>query len=328
MVRYRIAWLGCVLALGACGSQSGKGDDSVDDSFCIAEGTLVDTPTGAVPIERLVVGDRVWSVDPTTHERFAATVTHIRSAERECVALNFSGGRLVCTPSHPLLDPTDGTYAPAGEWVLGPARSQLLVVGASAIAARAVTATQVDAGVRRVFDISVDHPLHNFIAGGVVVHNKSYDPCIGDDGSDPWCTTEGTSTTASATTGAPWTTGPDDTTWGPGDGTATTAVDGTTDATTSSAETGTGTGMDSSTGFDSGETTAVCTPVTDDASAVGSDCTGGAMCPDGYTCQPFNGVFLQEQCQILCEDDCECPADHTCNQFIDKVATWMACVPS
>lgn len=28
------------------------------------------------------------------------------------------------------------------------------------------------AGIHEVFDLTVDHPLHNFIAAGVLVHNK------------------------------------------------------------------------------------------------------------------------------------------------------------
>ena len=324
------------MALSACGSTSGDdrgNDDTVDDTFCIAEGTLVDTPSGPVPIERLRVGDQVWSVDPTTHERFAATVTRIVAAQRECMALQFAGGELVCTPSHPLLDPSDGTYAPAGEWVVGPQRTQLLVAGDGAVAVQAVEGTKVDVGVRRVFDISVDHPLHNFVAGSVVVHNKSIDPCWDDSGSDPYCTPASSGPTTVSTSGPDTATeGPDPSGIPPGDATSD-PTDVTTDATTDPGDgtattTTDGTSTGSDTGFGSGDTSAACTPITEDGSAVGSNCAGGQMCPDGYTCQPFNGVIVQEQCQILCEDECECPADHTCNLFIDKVATWMACVPS
>jgi hypothetical protein len=69
---------------------------------------------------------------------------------------------------------------------------------------------------------------------------------------------------------------------------------------------------------------APCEPITDDASAIGMNCAD-AVCPAGYTCQPHNGVVFQELCAILCEEDCECPADHTCEMFADKSGNWKEC---
>jgi hypothetical protein len=34
---------------------------------------------------------------------------------------------------------------------------------------------------------------------------------------------------------------------------------------------------------------------------------------------------LQETCQILCADPCECPDNHACVPVMDKGDAWMEC---
>ncbi len=102
----------------------------------------------------------------------------------------------------------------------------------------------------------------------------------------------------------------------------------TSDGTSSSGSSGSGSSDGSSTtgGASSSATETGCSPITDDASAIGTDCVVDDQCPDGYTCQPFEGFVLQMQCQILCEETCECPMGLTCNETADKSgATWSQC---
>ena len=140
---------------------------------CIAAGVRVTTPGGSVPIEQLRVGDRVMSVDVATGALVGVTVTAIREAERECASLELEDGNtLVCTPDHPVFDPDSGTYRYAGDWVSGEA-TRLLVELEGNVRRSAVRGRKVYAGVRRVFDLTVDGPHSNFVANGVVVHNKS-----------------------------------------------------------------------------------------------------------------------------------------------------------
>ena len=144
---------------------------------CIARGAKVKTPRGEVSIEDVVVGDEVIVVDPQTLEQHVGRVTAVRSAMREAGRLD----GLTLTSAHPLFDPEKYEWAPAGDWLLGVRATVQTMNGP-----RRVARTERFAGVEEVFDLSVDHPLHTFVADGVVVHNKRYPitrpPCAGPDG--------------------------------------------------------------------------------------------------------------------------------------------------
>ncbi len=69
-------------------------------------------------------------------------------------------------------------------------------------------------------------------------------------------------------------------------------------------------------------------PITDDPSAIGDDCEIGAdQCPAGYTCQGMSGIVFDSLCEIICEEDCDCPDAHSCQMMQDKVGMWMQCNP-
>lgn len=140
--------------------------------FCVAAGTPVRTPEGEVPAGSLTVGDRVCSIDLATGLMIVGRVVQLRRATRECLALRWDGGALVCTPDHPLLDAERGTYRPAADFVTGDARSLLAWTEAGTRPMR-VDAVDPYAGMHEVLDIAVDAAPHNFVAGGVIVHNKS-----------------------------------------------------------------------------------------------------------------------------------------------------------
>ncbi|MBL8951815.1 MAG: hypothetical protein JNK82_13620 [Myxococcaceae bacterium] len=146
----------------ACGSET---------RVCVARGTRVSTPRGLRNIEDLLPGDEVLCVDPDTGQQLATRLTSTRSAVRECVSLRFDTGALVVTSDHPLYCPTAREWAPAGDWALGK-RTHLLRVTVEGPGPVHVDRPETFAGVHEVFDLSVDHPLHNFVANGVLVHNK------------------------------------------------------------------------------------------------------------------------------------------------------------
>lgn len=164
------------ICLGTACATAGEGD-SGDDSFCVAHGGLVLVPSGHRAIETLRVGDIVYAWDTATNMLVETPVTAIRSARRECVAVEADGqAALICTPDHPLYDPQSGDYAPASEWVEG-RRTQLLRVDSEGARLTEVGAMRIHAGVFEVYDITVQSVHHNFVAGGILVHNKSVDEC-------------------------------------------------------------------------------------------------------------------------------------------------------
>ncbi len=148
-------------------------------STCIGEGTLVDTPSGARRIEDLEVDDVVIAVDPASGDREAARVQAIRSSVREVFSLQ--GGALLVTADHPLFDPMSGTFHPAMDWLTG-RRSTLMAASSSWAGVQTVT-EHAPAGLHEVFDLTVDHRWHTFVAGGLVVHNKSFAGCSDENGS-------------------------------------------------------------------------------------------------------------------------------------------------
>jgi hypothetical protein len=141
-------------------------------SCCVAASTRVRTPRGEIPAGSLAVGDRVVSVDVATGLAVEGTIVHVRRAIRECVALRWRGGELVCTPDHPLYSPERGDYRPASEWVDGAARVLLARTGES-LAEVAVEGCERFAGLHEVVDLTLAGEPRNFVAAGVIVHNKT-----------------------------------------------------------------------------------------------------------------------------------------------------------
>jgi hypothetical protein len=151
---------------------------------CVARGARVRVPGGTRPIEELTPGDDVICVDPHSGELVVTPLVAVRSARRECVQLSVGTLTLTLTSDHPVYCPQTDQWAPAGDWALGN-RTQLLEVTTEGVRPVEVTQVRTYCGVHEVFDLSVDHPLHNFVANGLLVHNKKHppDPCELPNGS-------------------------------------------------------------------------------------------------------------------------------------------------
>jgi hypothetical protein len=152
----------------------------------VGASTLVRTPSGPRRLGDLVLGDEVLAFSVESGELVAAHIVGMRFAQRECMKIVHSGGELVCTPDHPIYCPESGEYEPASRWVDGVRRSVLLVAEGPAAAAEAeIVETESFVGMHEVIDITVDAPMHNFVAGGVLVHNKTFDTMIYGDADGP-----------------------------------------------------------------------------------------------------------------------------------------------
>jgi hypothetical protein len=140
---------------------------------CVARGARVRTPRGERNIEDLSVGDDLVAVDPSSGELVATRLAAVVTADRECVRLGGEGWSLVCTSDHPLYDPQTKSWAPAGDWVLGARGDVLRVLEDGSVQSARVHESQAFFAMRDVFDLTVEHPLHNFVADSVLVHNKA-----------------------------------------------------------------------------------------------------------------------------------------------------------
>lgn len=124
-------------------------------------------------------------------------------------------------------------------------------------------------------------------------------------------------TTSPADTSATETSPPHDTDTG-GPPSDTTGPELDTEGSSTTGDTDSTDGTDTTTGEP-------CMPITEDPSAIGQACMIATDCPAEYTCQSFQGIVLQQSCQILCTMDCECPTGLVCVPVMDKAASWMQC---
>ena len=137
---------------------------------CVAAGTPVLGPGGTRAIESLKPGDRVYSVDMTAGALVETSVA-VLSDKGEQATLRFSlddGSRLTATAEHPLYDPRSRSYRNAGAFKPGEA---LAVWHSGKV--ETVLIGGIETGPRsRVYDLSVEGALQNFLAGAIVAHNK------------------------------------------------------------------------------------------------------------------------------------------------------------
>jgi hypothetical protein len=120
--RYRFDYLAQPVAGGTEGTRtagfiSERGEITIEQQasagepmcpICLAAGTAVETPGGPVAVERLRVGDPVWTLD-TVGRRVEATVIALGStpapADHEVIRLVLTDGRsATASPGHPLAD--------------------------------------------------------------------------------------------------------------------------------------------------------------------------------------------------------------------------------
>jgi len=124
--------------------------------ICLSIGTLIDTPAGAIPVERLRLGDPVWTLD-ADGRRIAGSVIALGSrpapGDHHVVRLVLADGRTVtASPGHPLLD-----GRPLGEVLVGE-----VIDGSRVIAADVIAYTGAD-----TFDLVASGPTGAYFAGGI-----------------------------------------------------------------------------------------------------------------------------------------------------------------
>ena len=133
---------------------------------CLAEGTLVATPDGPVPIERLAAGDTVWSLSGgTLRKTTVESVFEVRPDE--LLEISAGGTSLQVTAEHPLMIGR-GEYRIASMVRPG---DMVYLDRDGAPRPVAVAAVRTIAAQRPAFNLLVN-PAGTFVASGLVVHNK------------------------------------------------------------------------------------------------------------------------------------------------------------
>jgi predicted lipid-binding transport protein (Tim44 family) len=154
---------------------------------CLEEGTPIRTLKGLVAIEKLEVGDPVWSMD-SGQLREAKVRAVIRVVPEEYLELSAGGTRVRVTPEHPIMV-APGTYRQAG--FLSPG-DLVFLYRAGTLEAAAVQSINRLPGVHPAFNLLVS-PGGTFISGDLVLHNKG---CFLPD--SPILRADGTETLISA----------------------------------------------------------------------------------------------------------------------------------
>jgi len=131
---------------------------------CIVEGTWIDTPTGRRRIEDLRVGDDVQSGEPGGCYRTGKVMRSIPARAFGYLRIRLSNGEELCvTGVHPIW--AAGQWVPAEKLVPG-----TILEGPEG--SKSVVSVATNHSWVRVYDLEVV-PDPNFVASGVMVHNKS-----------------------------------------------------------------------------------------------------------------------------------------------------------
>ena len=124
--------------------------------ICLSLGTLIDTPSGPIAVEKLRLGDPIWTLD-ADGRRIAGTVIALGSthapADHHVLTLRLADGRSVtASPGHPLL----------GGRRLGDLRVGDVVDGSAVVA---IESLPYSSG--QTFDLVASGPTGAYFAGGI-----------------------------------------------------------------------------------------------------------------------------------------------------------------
>jgi RHS repeat-associated protein len=145
------------------------------NGYCFAAGTLVQTSEGLLPIEDILVGDLVWSMDSNTGILELASVSRIiRSQTARIIDVHLDDQTLIqTTPEHPFWVLDEG-WKEAAEIVPG---SRLLRKGSGT---PTVISINEKLAIADVYNLELQGPHAYFVTEGeILVHNAS---CGGGNG--------------------------------------------------------------------------------------------------------------------------------------------------
>lgn len=147
---------GTIEAGGTIRTEASASAGAPNCPICLARGTSIDTPAGAIAVERLRLGATVWTLDRAGH-RVAATVIALGStrapANHRVIHLVLADGRSVtASPGHPLADGRHIGSLQVGDLVDG---------------SRVVGVASVAYGGGETFDLVVSGPTGIYLSDGI-----------------------------------------------------------------------------------------------------------------------------------------------------------------
>lgn len=154
--------------LGGAGVKGGS-------ASCFVRGTRVVTPRGFRRIEDLDAGDEVFSLDLARRAPVVRRVLRVLGA-RATDVLQVAAGELIVagvTADHPFHDAERGAWVAAGALREG---SRLLAwLGSADVRELSVTVHRPapSAGRVELFNLTTDGPERNYLAEGLLVHDRS-----------------------------------------------------------------------------------------------------------------------------------------------------------
>ena len=149
--------------------------DTEPSPTCFTGETLILTPDGYQRIDHLTVGDAVLSYDHATGEFVESPVATLFSKEvAGYLLVTLANGKEIrVTESHPFYDPHTDTYRAINSFHPGDMLAQASPDGLSDV--RIVSIEPVNEPVA-VYNLHVANENHNYLAAGVLVHNKTPTP--------------------------------------------------------------------------------------------------------------------------------------------------------
>jgi len=154
--------------------------------FCFVAGTQVLTSTGYIAIEELQRGDTVLSYDHNFQTRVEANISPLVDANIAAVGSRqvnglmrvelADGTTIRVTSEHPFYSPDEARYKPIGEFKIGERLAKIGQDGEQE--AVVLVGIEVVLGEFTVYNLSVDNSHHNYVAAGVLVHNKTSVPTM------------------------------------------------------------------------------------------------------------------------------------------------------
>ncbi len=140
---------------------------------CVSGDATILTKDGYVPVKSLKVGDYVMSYAFGQNILLQARIVGIKQGFGKCIQFRSdSGHTLKVTADHLVYSPETKTYKKASSWQFD-GLSKVYIIEQNKLKIAIATISKIDSKEIRVFDITVDSPFSNFIANGILVHNKT-----------------------------------------------------------------------------------------------------------------------------------------------------------